>query len=182
MRKILIFLMFMALPCLVFAEFQLGPAALYNWILAPGEVADNITGDVSIDDFTFGADARFKLGIFQATGLALFSPAYDDPDEPDLSAPAEIEVYLDGGIALDFVLLRLGLGIGPNINFVLDKEADEVVQFGGNVKLNCDVMLGDIAVSLSYLMFLEDFSMEGVDNLLEYTEGCLGLSVLFKLL
>lgn len=173
MKKALLLLILMIVPCLLYAEFQIGPTALYGWVLAPDEITAATT-NLSLDDFSFGADARFTFGMLQASAFGLFSPAFED-------FPAEIELYLDGGLALDFVFLRLALGLGPNFIFVLDEGIDEIFNVGGNVKLSCDLMLGSIDVGLYYLMFIDSFSAESLQNLAANIEGNIGLSVLFKL-
>jgi hypothetical protein len=117
-----------------------------------------------------------KLGIFQASALGLISPGIDNQ-------PTELEFYLDAGIAIDLLFIRLGAGIGPNfiLAFGGDEELDKPVFIGANLKLTADVMLGGIAVGLNYLMYLPDFSKESFEYLANNIEGNIGLSVLFKL-
>ena len=60
-------------------------------------------GNLNVNQFSFGADTRFKLGWFQAEGLLLYAMG----DVNSLNA------YLDAGVALDVAIVRLSLGAGP---------------------------------------------------------------------
>jgi hypothetical protein len=178
MRKTLLLLVLIALPCMAFAELQIGPTALFNVIFSPDEARSvglyAKEKGVSLADFTLGVDTRLKLGLFQGCAMALFSPGSED-------MPTEIELYLDAGIAIDILLLRLGIGVGPNLIVALGKELTKPVFVGGNVKISADIMLGGIAVSINYLMYLPDFSKESLKYLANNLEGNIGVSVLFKL-
>lgn len=179
MRKALLLVVLITLPLMAFAEIQVGVTALYNVLFAPNEA--NSVGmyasqnGVSLDDFTFGGDARIKLGIFQGSALGLVSPGFN-------TMPTEIELYFDAGLAIDILFLRLGIGLGPNFIIAIGGEGvSKPFFFGGNVKLTGDIMLGGIAVGLNYLMYLPDFSSHSFTYLANNIEGNIGFSVLFKL-
>ena len=180
MQKALLLIFLVALPFMAFAEFQIGPTALYNVMFAAdpetsvGVYSEAMDNGLSLDDFTLGVDTRLKLGLFQGCAMGLVSPGLD-------GLPTEIEVYLDVGIAIDILMLRLGIGIGPNLIVALGEDITDPVFLGGNVKLSADIMLGGIAVSINYLMYMADFSKESFDYLKNNLEGNIGISVLFKL-
>lgn len=179
MRKALLLIVLIALPLMAFAELQIGATALYNVIFAPDEArsvglyaTDN---GVSLDDFTFGADARIKLGILQLSALGLFSPGTQ-------AMPTEIEFYFDAGLAIDLLFLRLGIGAGPNFIMAFGNlGVSKPFYFGGNVKLTGEIMIGKVSIGLNYLMYLADFSRESFTYLANNIEGNIGLTVLFKL-
>ena len=85
----------------------------------------------------------------------------------------------DPGIVLDLALLRFGIGAGPNLGFELEN-TDDVFDFGANIKVNGEILLGGISINISYLMFINDFTLESVDFLANNLEGMFGISVLFK--
>ncbi|MBN2534459.1 MAG: hypothetical protein JXB88_16360, partial [Spirochaetales bacterium] len=179
MRKALLLLVFIALPLAAFAEFQIGATALYNVVFAPDEARSvglyAKENGVSLDDFTLGVDARIKLGMLQVSALGLISLGYDD-------LPMEVEFFLDVGIAIDLLFLRVGIGLGPNFIIAFgDEEISKPVFFGGNIKLIGEIMLGGISVGINYLMYLPDFSKESFDYLANNIEGNIGFTILFKL-
>ena len=175
MKRIVLVLAIALIPVALFAQVQVGGTALYN---IPYFDSDR-PSELDPSDFTFGADARFKVFVFQATGLALFTPGYTDAlGNP---VPGNVDLHVDGGLSFDVLLFRLGLGLGPSFRFGLapDAAANNV---GLNVKATADVMLGDFAVGLTYLnQFALDLA--DADQLLDqdYSQGLLGVSVLFQL-
>ncbi|MFP4113476.1 MAG: hypothetical protein ACOCY8_01695 [Spirochaetota bacterium] len=168
MRKLMIIAMLLVLPAALFAQLQVGGTALYNFpYLADSETEAD---ELSAADFTFGVDARLKILLFQGSALALFTPGAED-------VPGNIDLYLDGGVAFDILFFRLGLGAGPNFRIPVGE--GETTGFGLNVKATADVMLGDLAVGLSYLNKFElDFDQAGELLDQDYTQGLLGVSVL----
>jgi hypothetical protein len=175
MKRLLLLIAILMVPAALFAQVQVGATALYNFPYSAG------TGPAEIDpsDFTFGADARMKILVFQASGLALFTPGYDDAGA---TVPGRVDLHVDGGIAIDVLMLRLGLGVGPSIQFLLAPDADPV-RAGVNVKATADIMLGDFSVGLTYLNQFGFNLADGATQLLDqdYTQGLLGVSVLFQL-
>jgi len=174
MRRIVIVLLILLLPAAVFAEVQIGGTALYNFPY----FEDAGPSEIDLSDFTFGADARVRLFIFQASALALFTSGYTDALNNDV--PGNIDLILDGGLSLDVLLFRLGLGVGPSLR--VNMGGTDPVGIGLNVKATADVMLGSFAIGLTYLSQFELDSSDATQLLdQDYTKGLLGVSVLFSL-
>jgi hypothetical protein len=173
MKRLIVIAAILLIPAAAFAQLQIGATAMYNYPI----MAEGATDDIDISNFTFGADARLKILLFQASALALYTPGGDDP-----VTPAIIDVFVDGGVALDIAILRIGLGVGPNLRFAMGENNDDPLGYGLNVKATADVMLGGISVGLSYLNSFElDFSQAGDLLDQDYSKGLLGVSVLFSL-
>ena len=69
MKKIVIVLAILAIvSTATFAEFGIGGAAFYKSPVLIGQPVD--LSNLNVNQFSFGADMRFKLGWFQAEGLA----------------------------------------------------------------------------------------------------------------
>ena len=175
MKRILFVCLILLLPAAVFAEVQIGGTALYNFPY----FADTGPSEIDLSDFTFGADARIRLFIFQASALGLFTPGYTD--ELDNEVAGNIDLIVDGGLSIDVLLFRLGLGVGPSLRIGLGEGADPY-GIGLNVKATAEVMLGRIALGLTYLNQFE-FDFADASQLLDedYTKGLLGVSLLFAL-
>lgn len=178
MKRILILIAIVAIvPTMAFAEFQLGPSVYYNFPLIGSDTSES---DFSISNFTFGADARLKLWLFQATALGLYTPA-ESSDAGDI--PHIIDLHLTGGVAFDILFLRLGLGLGPSFAFEFGDGADDGVGVGTNVKASAEIRLRRVSLGANYLMkFPFDFSDAGniIDE--DKTRGLFGASLLFRLL
>ena len=161
MRKLaLMFFILVALPVAIFAEWGVGGAALYKSPVLCGQSLD--LANHNVDQFSFGGDLRFKLGLFQAEGLLLYSAG----------AVNSLTMYLDAGVALDVALMRLSLGAGPNFNNNFN--ASRPIQAGCNAKIGADIMLGKVSVGLSYIMAMNIGN--GVD--ISTGAGLLGAQVL----
>ncbi len=162
MRKLVLVL---AVLCIfsvaAFAEWGIGGAAFYKSPVLIGQPLD--TANVNVNQFSFGGDLRFKLAWFQAEGLLLYSAG-------DVQS---LNMYLDGGVALDVAILRLSLGIGPN--FVANLGQSSFLQAGLNAKIGADIKLGSISVGASYIMALN--LANGVN--VQTSSGLLGIQVLF---
>ncbi len=176
MKRIIIVCAILLLPAAVFAQMQIGGTALYNF---PYFVDAGPSG-LDASDFTFGADARMRMFIFQASALALFTPGYTDALNNDVAG--KIDLIMDGGLSIDVLLFRLGLGVGPSLRLNMGSGTD-ATGIGLNVKATAEVMLGRIAVGLTYLNQFEfDFSAAATQLLdQDYTQGLLGVSVLLAL-
>jgi hypothetical protein len=162
MRKLILVLAVLAiLPIAGFAELGVGGAAFYKSPVLLGQPID--LANANVDQFSFGGDLRFKLGWFQAEGLLLYSAG----------AVQSLNLYLDGGVALDVAILRLSLGIGPN--FATNFGQSAPVQAGLNGKIGADIKLGPISFGLSYIMALN--LSNGVT--VQTSTGLLGVQVLF---
>jgi hypothetical protein len=161
MRKlILILAVLIAIPAATFAEWGFGGAALYKSPVLIGQDVD--TSNLNVNQFSFGGDARLKLGWFQAEALLVYSAG----DTNSLSA------FLDAGVALDLAILRLSLGAGPNFNNNFGES--KPIQAGLNAKLGADVMLGKVSLGLTYLMAMN------LDNGVQVTTktGLVGAQIL----
>jgi hypothetical protein len=161
-RKLLLVLALLAtLPIAAFAEWGVGGAAFYKSLILMGQPID--PANANVNQFSFGGDLRFKLGWFQAEGLLLYSSG-------DIQS---LNLYLDGGVALDVAILRLSLGIGPN--FATNFGQSAPVQAGLNAKASADIKLGAISFGVSYIMALN--LSNGFD--VQTSTGLLGIQVLF---
>jgi hypothetical protein len=169
MKKTLLLVLVLAfIPLLAFAELGLGASAFLNNPVLIGQDPD--VSALREGGFTFGADARFKLSLLQLEALGLISVG---------DSTTSIDLYADAGLALDLAILRLSLGAGPTLFFVLNDSTDSVLA-GYNVKANADVKLGRISVGLSYIMGL--IVENGLFNVqLDKSTGMLGANVLFWL-
>jgi hypothetical protein len=164
MKKTLILVLVLAfIPLFVFADFGIGASAFFN---SPVLIGHSIDGPALRDGgFTFGADARLKfLKIIQVEALGLVT----------LGDEKSIDLYADAGLAFDLAILRLSLGMGPTVFFMLDNATDPTL-VGFNAKANADIKLGRLSFGLSYIMGLI------VDNgvKLDKSTGMLGANVLF---
>ena len=167
MKKLLILGVVLLVPFGLFAQVQVGGTALYNFPILTG-----VPDQLDLSNFTFGADARLKISLLQVSGLALFTPGETDG--------ATIDIFLDGGLALDVALFRLGVGLGPNLRYTLG--AGTPVGVGLNVKATADVMLGSIGFGLTYLNSFElDLNQAAELFSADYSKGLLGISLLFEL-
>jgi len=164
MRKfILILAVLVIVPVAVFAEFGVGAAAFYKSPVLLGQPIDLV--NLNVNQFSFGADARFKLGWFQAEGLVLYSSGEVD----------SLNAYLDAGIALDVAILRLSLGAGPNFTYNFGESSP--FQAGLNAKVGADIMLGPVSIGASYIMALNLLSGVHINT----SSGLLGIQILFWL-
>jgi|WetSurMetagenome_2_1015567.scaffolds.fasta_scaffold345743_2 hypothetical protein len=164
MKKLIVALALMAMISgAAFAEFGVGAAAFLKSPVLAGQQLD--TDNLNVNQISFGADARFKLGWFQAEGLLLYSTGEVD----------SLNAYLDAGIALDFAIFRFSLGAGPNFSNNFGKSYP--IQAGINAKIGTDVKLGPVTVGLSYIMAMN------IDNGLyvNTTSGLLGIQCLYWL-
>jgi hypothetical protein len=119
-------------PIAVFADWGIGGAVFYKSPVLLGQSID--TTSVNVNQFSFGGDPRFKLGWFQAEGLLLYSAG----------SVSSLNLYLDGGVALDLTILRLSIGAGPN--FINNFSNSPPTQAGLNFKAGADVVLKGAAV------------------------------------
>jgi len=187
MKKLLLILLVLLLPAALFAEFRLGPTAFMNFPL----IQDNTYNVPELDgidpsDFTFGVDARLKILLFQASAAALFTPGAEATDSlgDPVVLPASMDIFLDAGIAIDILILRIGLGVGPNFSFFFGNEdtISDPQSMGFNLKGTADIVLGPVSFGLSYINQF-DFDLDHPVSVLsaDKTQGLLGVAVLFKL-
>lgn len=165
MKKMILILAVLAiLPGAVFADWAIGGAAFYKSPVLLGQVQNPLT--LNVDQVSFGGDLRLKLGWFQAEALLLFSTG---------NTVNSLDVYLDAGIALDIAIVRLSLGIGPNLTNNFSTAAP--IQAGLNAKAGVDLMLGPVSLGVSYIMVLN--LSNGVNVATQ--SGMLGIQLLFWL-
>jgi hypothetical protein len=170
MKKLLVLLLVIVLPAFAFADFQLGGVGMYR-----GTIAQLKAKDVGIEDFTFGAEARFKLSLFQAGVSALYYP------ENALKPPA-IVALTDVGLSLDLLFLRFGLGLGPNLVIALkDTGAAKPFPVGLNMKLSTDVNIGNLSLGLVGFYYLDSIKdLKNVGSIFKEMPW-LGVTAMFKL-
>jgi hypothetical protein len=163
MRKIILVLAVLAVVAIVpgalFADWGAGGAAFYK---SPVLIGQPLVPLVNVDQISFGGDVRLKLGWFQAEALLLYSAGQVN----------SLNMYLDAGVALDITILRLSLGVGPNLANGLNSGSP--VQAGLNAKVGADLVFGAFSVGASYIMSLN--LANGVN--VATSSGLLGIQVL----
>jgi hypothetical protein len=157
-RGILVAIVLAVLPMAAFAEVGIGGAAYFKSPYLLGQSVSK--SDLNVNQFTFGGDARLRLSLLQGEALALYSAG-------DIQS---LNIYLDGGVALDVLMFRLSAGIGPN--FIYNFGESSPLQAGWNAKVAADLKLGKLSVGLSYIMQMGD----GFD--VNTSSGLLGAQVL----
>ena len=173
MKRLIVLAAILLIAVAAFAQLQVGGTAMFNYPI----LADGATDSIDVSNFTFGADARFKILLFQVSGLALYTPGSTETLTPPI-----IDLFVDGGVAFDIAMIRLGLGAGPNLRFAVGGDNDDPMGYGLNVKATADVMLGRLSVGLTYLNSFElDLSQAGDLLNQDYSKGLLGVSVLVGL-
>jgi hypothetical protein len=181
MKKLLVLLVLVLVPMISFADFQIGPTAMYNFTFYDANLPP--VQSLSISNFTFGADARLNFGILQGSAYGLVTPGSVDVAAAVYN-PTILKLYTDLGICLDVLILRLSAGIGPNFNFYFaDPSAPtkpDIFQLGLNLKLAADINFGSIALSVVYFTDT-NLTAQGVAQAFQKINGNLGLSLLFKL-
>ncbi len=164
MKKLLVLLVLVAIPVLAFADLQLGGVAMYKGGFPPST-------PITVNDFTFGAEARVRLGLLQGAASLLYYPS--------AVPPASIVALTDIGLNLNLGIADFGAGIGPNFAFPINS-VGSAMRAGLNLKLAGEVNLGRIslgAVGYYYLDSLKDLSL----GLFKVAKPWLGLTALVKL-
>jgi hypothetical protein len=163
MKKTIILVLVLGLiPLALFADFGIGGAAFYNSPVLIFQDVPTSSEGLGLEDFTFGANARFKLSLLQLDALALLT----------LGDAANVKAFLDAEVCLDLLILRLSAGAGPKFDYYFDSGDFET---GFNAKANADIKLGKISFGLSYIM---DMTIDGGINL-DKSTGMLGATVMF---
>ena len=173
MKKLLVLLLVVVLPVFAFADFQVGAVGMYK-----GTIAQLKAKDVGFEDFTFGAEARFKLSLFQAGVSALYYP-----ENVAMLKPPAIVALTDVGLSLDVLFLRFGLGLGPNLVIALKNEAgfQKPDPVGLNLKLSADAKIGNLSVGLVGFYYLD--SIKDLKNVGQVFKEMpwLGVTAMFKI-
>jgi hypothetical protein len=187
MRKFILVFLILLIPAFAFAEARVGPVAFLNFPLIQDEQLDvPDLQKLNVSDFSFGADFRLKLAIFQASAMALFTPGLKEVNLPGKTVPLppSADVFLDGGIAIDITKVRLGLGIGPNFSFFFGNSdlISDPVSAGINLKATADIVLGSFSIGLIYLTQF-DMDLDEAAQILsaDKTKGLFGVAALFEL-
>lgn len=165
MKKVLVMMaLSVILPAMVFAQFSIGPAVFLKSPVLAGQIVDN--SEFNVNQCSFGADARVRLGILQAEGLILYSAG----------SVQSVNMYFDAGVAIDIAMFTLSLGAGPNVTKVFGWSG--IMQAGFNTKFGADVRLGDMTIGASYIM---DLNITNARFRTQRNAGLLGMHVLFEL-
>ncbi len=177
-KRIVLVLFIVSIPSVAFAQIQLGPTAYYNHQLRIADVdEDDVVWDTS--NFSFGADARLKLGLLQGQAVGLYTPP---SPEDGVDAVHLIDLHTNVGLAFDILMFRFGAGLGPSFAFEFGDGATETAGIGTNARVGAEVGLGGIAFALNYLMrFPFDFQEAGRIFSADKSRGHVGASVLFSL-
>lgn len=144
-------------------ELGVGGAMFFKSPVLLGQPIDK--SKLNVSQFAFGGDVRLKMNWFQVEGLLFCATG-------DVSG---LNMYLDAGVGLDIAIVRLSLGVGPNVTWNFD--SSPLIQTGLNAKIGADVKLDKISVGLSYIMALTND--EGIN--IESSSGLLGMQVLYWL-
>lgn len=176
-------------------DFSIGGTAQYK--VDAGSVGASTAEDLmNIDNYSFGAEARVKFLILEASDIALIGPAVDG---------WEVSNLMTAGLSLDLLnLVRVGVGLGPEfyVNFKddgkpYDVNGDEFVFTDIFMKSNCtykanvDLLLGGITLSANYTIPSKGFNLDNIvsgtfttDDLLpeNFEDGRFGVSVLISLI
>ncbi len=176
-------------------DFSIGGTAQYK-VDAGNAGASTAEDLMNIDNYSFGAEARVKFLILEASDIALIGPAVDG---------WEVSNLMTAGLSLDLLnLVRLGVGLGPEFyaNFksdgsVVDASDDPFVFTDIFMKSNCtykanvDLLLGGITLSANYTIPSKGFNLDNIvnngfnaDDLLpeDFEDGRFGVSVLISLI
>lgn len=199
-KKICIVLIAIALlvPSFAFAQmFDISLGATAQ--LGPNPLANGGNWDWGtvgkIDNWSFGAEARFKITILEVDVVGLYNQF-----KPTGSTETNhvISGMFTGGLSFDiFNIVRLGVGMGPKVSwnitektFVIDQQmVNNMDDFGKgfmnapmNYRATADVMLGPIMLGANYTV-PSKFTFEKLDakDLVPLWDmGQFGVSVLFS--
>jgi hypothetical protein len=173
-------------------DFSIGGTAQYNYDASQSSSDDFFNAE----NYSFGAEARVKFLIVEASDLALVGPTSDGWQVTNL---------MTAGLSFDLLnLVRLGVGLGPE--FEINVSDDGVVtdangdafEFASifmdancTYKANVDFLLGGITLSANYTIPSKGFNIQNIvdgnfsteDLLPEGSEyGRVGVSVLISLI
>ena len=148
--------------------FWVGPTAFYNIFLDPEDLESH---EFDSDNFSYGIDARLRMGLLEGSLMAIYYPSSDTGGYSDVLA-----VYANAGANLNLSIFNVGLSGGTNFLIIDDDAIDEAIDFGVNLKATADVMLGNIALGFYYMAILDTFEDFDADNI----SGNVGVSLLFK--
>ncbi|OHD67998.1 MAG: hypothetical protein A2177_07800 [Spirochaetes bacterium RBG_13_68_11] len=169
MKKLIVVLIIALLPTLAFAlDFQIGGTAMYKGMLS--DIVDGPNG-ITLQDFTYGAEARLTFGLLQGAAAFLYYPS-----EPYDS----LKLLADIGVTLNLAIVRLGVGIGPNFQIPLDGGSVDGLPLGLNLKGAVDLQLGKLSLGVVGYYYLDSFDDLNAD-LFNNAQPWVGLTLLYQL-
>lgn len=167
MKKLIVVLMIALLPMTAFAlDFQIGGTAMYKGLLS--DILDGPDG-ITLQDFTYGAEARLNFGLIQGAAALLYYPG----------TPDQIVALTDIGVTLNLAIVRLGAGIGPNFSIPLGGSITGV-PMGLNLKGAVDLQLGKLSLGVVGYYYVASFSDINAD-LFKTAQPWVGLTLLYQL-
>jgi hypothetical protein len=178
MKKLLLIVSLLLLSTAVFAStVQLGVSALYTTPITP-ETSIESFNTLGIEDFRFGADARFNLGGLRIGVQGFFEAAGADA----LAEPSQLEIIATLGLNLELAIIQIGLGAGPSFALNLgDPDIPNPVDIGVHAQGTFNINLGPISLGALVGTSL-DFTNLAEDVVLGRSmDFYAGLSVLFNL-
>jgi len=169
MKKLLIVLLIALLPTLAFSlDLQVGATAMYKGLLSDFQ---GTNPSIGFDDFTFGGEVRLGFGLIQGAAAILYYPG--DPND-------SLKLLTDIGLSLNLAIIRLGVGIGPNVVVPLDGGTVTGVPLGLNLKGAVDLQLGKLSLGVVGYYYLDSLSDLNAD-LFKTAQPWVGLTLLYQL-
>lgn len=193
---VLVLAILLVLPASIFAidliGLRVGPAAMLNAPISLEGLDPDYFTTLTLDDLTFGVDARLNLSILEGNVMALVTPATFEGE----IVGAYLDAYVNAGLSIELLsLLKVGVFAGPMFSFYVDETGvsggpeneDDLLSAGLNLRLTADVVLGGISVGATYIVetdvLLGDLIAGTVqpDQVFVNPMGKAGVSVLFSL-
>ncbi|MCF7941323.1 MAG: hypothetical protein K9M84_06910 [Spirochaetia bacterium] len=173
-KKFLVVLMALLLimPATMFAAdligFRIGPTAMLNGTLNP-DVEDwgLDLENLSVEDFTFGADARLNFSLIEVNALALVTPEGED------MASGTIDLYANAGVSISLLnLLRFGVSAGPMFEIAYGEAADvsetDPMEANLNLRMTADLLLGDFSIGATGIITSSSSINDVIDGTAEF--------------
>jgi len=187
MRKltmIMIAVLLIAIPASVFAGdgIWVGPTALYSSGMTFGELSETVeTIEFDLENFNYGVEARLDISIFQAGVTAVYYDNYTVP-HTSVTIGNAIETNFNVGLYADLGIVGLGLTGGPKYILPLeDGYGDDAEEWGSNLKVAADLILGSTILSAYFSADVYDLEGWAEDSSFDDLYGKVGLSMLFQL-
>ena len=186
-------------------DLSIGATAQYGRSL--GQIKSDAENEVIMDEFadfenyTIGADVRFKILLAEVDVIGTFGTYYDDSS----NKYTEISALTTAGISLDLLgFARLGFGLGPRFRVLIDEDGkaqvlasdsssidswdnfgDAFIKSPVAYRATLDFNLGKLMLGVNYTLDTNyTFEKPGeVDKLFtgEFDDGKFGVSLLFSL-
>lgn len=172
-------LVLLMIPVSAFAGdgIWIGPTAMYDYDMTLEEISNLDPDMISMDNLTYGLEARLDISLFQASVNAYYYPTFISPDYSALRIASNVGIYADLGI------VGLGLSAGPQfLSVISDDDVTDPMEIGSTIKVAADLILGDLLFSSYFLVSEDDLSEVDWENYdVMNAEGQLGVSVLMRL-